>query len=129
MITTFSNQHIVLNAHANITEDEMRSVMSDIMPGKTQDAQIGGFLVGLTIKGATVTEITAAAKVMRSLVSGVTIHNPKHLVDTCGTGGDGLGLFNISTACAFVVAAAGAQVAKRGNFVVFQFGNKSIVSN
>ena len=102
-------------AKQDLTEDEMRSVMSDIMTGKTQDAQIGGFLVGLSIKGATVTEITAAAKVMRSLVSGVTIHNPKHLVDTCGTGGDGLGLFNISTACAFVVAAAGAQVAKHGS--------------
>ncbi|CAC9606204.1 Anthranilate phosphoribosyltransferase (EC 2.4.2.18) [uncultured Gammaproteobacteria bacterium] len=102
-------------AKQDLTEDEMCSVMSDIMTGKTQDAQIGGFLVGLSIKGATVIEITAAAKVMRSLVSGVTIHNPKHLVDTCGTGGDGLGLFNISTACAFVVAAAGAQVAKHGS--------------
>ncbi len=71
--------------------------------------------MALSIKGETVAEITAAAKVMRSLASGVTVDNAKHLVDTCGTGGDGLGLFNISTACAFVVAAAGAQVAKHGN--------------
>jgi anthranilate phosphoribosyltransferase len=89
--------------------------MTDIMTGKTTDAQIGGFLVGLSMKGETVDEITAAAKVMRSLATGVQIHHPKHLVDTCGTGGDGLGLFNISTACAFVVAAAGGQVAKHGN--------------
>ncbi|AYQ57629.1 Anthranilate phosphoribosyltransferase [Bathymodiolus thermophilus thioautotrophic gill symbiont] len=102
-------------AKQDLTEDEMSAVMNDIMTGKTQEAQIGGFLVGLSIKGATVIEITAAAKVMRSLASSVTVHDPKHLVDTCGTGGDGLGLFNISTACAFVVAAAGAQVAKHGN--------------
>ena len=102
-------------AKQDLTEDEMHAVMSDIMTGKTTDAQIGGFLVGLSIKGETVDEITAAAKVMRSLATGVQIHHPKHLVDTCGTGGDGLGLFNISTACAFVVAAAGGQVAKHGN--------------
>jgi anthranilate phosphoribosyltransferase len=102
-------------AKQDLTEDEMHAVMSDIMTGKTTDAQIGGFLVGLSMKGETVAEITAAAKVMRSLATGVKIHHPKYLVDTCGTGGDGLGLFNISTACAFVVAAAGGQVAKHGN--------------
>ena len=99
----------------DLTENEMHAVMSDIMTGKTTDAQIGGFLVGLSMKGETVAEITAAAKVMRSLATGVQIYHPKYLVDTCGTGGDGLGLFNISTACAFVVAAAGGQVAKHGN--------------
>jgi anthranilate phosphoribosyltransferase len=102
-------------AKQDLTENEMHAVMSDIMTGKTTDAQIGGFLVGLSMKGETVAEITAAAKVMRSLATGVQIHHPKYLVDTCGTGGDGLGLFNISTACAFVVAAAGGQVAKHGN--------------
>lgn len=102
-------------AKQDLTEDEMHAVMIDIMTGKTQDAQIGGFLIGLSMKGETVAEITAAAKVMRSLALGVQIQHPKHLVDTCGTGGDGLGLFNISTACAFVVAAAGGQVAKHGN--------------
>jgi anthranilate phosphoribosyltransferase len=102
-------------AKQDLSEDEMHTVMNDIMTGKTTDAQIGGFLVGLSMKGETVAEITAAAKVMRSLATGVQIHRPKYLVDTCGTGGDGLGLFNISTACAFVVAAAGGQVAKHGN--------------
>ncbi len=102
-------------AKQDLTEGEMHAVMSDIMTGRTTDAQIGGFLVGLSMKGETVAEITAAAKVMRSLATGVQIHHPRYLVDTCGTGGDGLGLFNISTACAFVVAAAGGQVAKHGN--------------
>ena len=99
----------------DLNESDMHEVMSDIMTGKTTDAQIGAFLVGLAMKGETVAEITASAKVMRSLVKGVVVKNTKHLVDTCGTGGDGLGLFNISTACAFVVAAAGGSVAKHGN--------------
>ncbi|SMN14556.1 Anthranilate phosphoribosyltransferase [uncultured Candidatus Thioglobus sp.] len=99
----------------DLDESQMHDVMTDIMTGKTTDAQIGAFLVGLSMKGETVSEITASAKVMRSLAKGVMIKNNKHLVDTCGTGGDGLGLFNISTACAFVVAAAGGSVAKHGN--------------
>ncbi len=99
----------------DLNESDMHEVMSDIMTGKTTDAQIGAFLVGLAMKGETVAEITASAKVMRSLVKGVVVKNTKHLVDTCGTGGDGLGLFNISTACAFVVATAGGSVAKHGN--------------
>tara|TARA_B100000929_G_scaffold279755_1_gene257180 strand:- start:28 stop:1047 length:1020 start_codon:yes stop_codon:yes gene_type:complete len=102
-------------AKQDLTEEQMNDVMSDIMTGKTTEAQIGGFLVGLSMKGETVAEITAAAKVMRSLAKGVTVKNLNHLVDTCGTGGDGLGLFNISTASALVVAAAGGQVAKHGN--------------
>ena len=99
----------------DLTEDEMRSVMNDIMTGNATDAQIGGFLVGLSMKGETIDEIVAAAKVMRSLATGVKISKPKHLVDTCGTGGDSSGLFNVSTASAFVVASAGGQVAKHGN--------------
>lgn len=99
----------------DLNESQMHDVMTDIMTGKTTDAQIGAFLVGLAMKGETVDEITASAKVMRSLAKGVEIKNTKYLVDTCGTGGDGLGLFNISTACAFVVAAAGGSVAKHGN--------------
>ncbi len=102
-------------AKQDLTEAQMHDVMSDIMTGKTTDAQIGAFLVGLVMKGETVEEITAAAKVMRSLATGVKVNKTNHLVDTCGTGGDGLGLFNISTACAFVVASAGGQVAKHGN--------------
>jgi len=99
----------------DLTEDEMHSVMNDIMTGNATDAQIGGFLVGLSMKGETIDEIVAAAKVMRSLATGVEISKPKHLVDTCGTGGDSSGLFNVSTASAFVVASAGGQVAKHGN--------------
>ena len=99
----------------DLTEDEMHSVMNDIMTGNATDAQIGGFLVGLSMKGETIDEIVAAAKVMRSLATGVKISKPKHLVDTCGTGGDSSGLFNVSTASAFVVASAGGQVAKHGN--------------
>jgi anthranilate phosphoribosyltransferase len=102
-------------AKQDLSKEQMNEVMTDIMTGKTTDAQIGGFLVGLSVKGETVAEITAAAKVMRSLAKGVSLNNTKHLVDTCGTGGDGLSLFNISTACAFVVAAAGGNVAKHGN--------------
>jgi anthranilate phosphoribosyltransferase len=93
----------------------MHDVMNSIMTGQTTDAQIGAFLVGLSMKGETIEEITASAKVMRSLATPVEISSSDYLVDTCGTGGDGLGLFNISTASAFVVAAAGGKVAKHGN--------------
>ena len=99
----------------NLNESEMLDVMNSIMTGQTTDAQIGAFLVGLSMKGETIEEITASAKVMRSLATPVEIKSDKYLVDTCGTGGDGLGLFNISTASAFVVAAAGGKVAKHGN--------------
>jgi len=99
----------------NLNEDQMHDVMNNIMTGQTTDAQIGAFLVGLSMKGETIEEITASAKVMRSLATPVEISSSDYLVDTCGTGGDGLGLFNISTASAFVVAAAGGKVAKHGN--------------
>jgi anthranilate phosphoribosyltransferase len=102
-------------AKQDLNETQMQAVMHDIMTGKTTDAQIGAFLVGLSMKGESIDEITASAKVMRSLAKGVAVKNTEHLVDTCGTGGDGLGLFNISTACVFVVAAAGGSVAKHGN--------------
>ena len=98
----------------DLTEEEMQSVMRTIMTGGATDAQIGGFLIGLRMKGETVSEIAAAAGVMRELASGVSV-DKEHLVDTCGTGGDASGTFNISTASAFVVAAAGAKVAKHGN--------------
>jgi anthranilate phosphoribosyltransferase len=93
---------------------EMTEVMRTVMTGGATAAQIGGFLVGLRMKGETVEEIAAAAQVMRELVSRVEVAGA-HLVDTCGTGGDARGTFNISTCCAFVAAAAGAQVAKHGN--------------
>ena len=94
--------------------EEMTEVMRTVMTGGATPAQIGGFLVGLRMKGETVAEIAAAAQVMRELVSRVEVAGA-HLVDTCGTGGDARGTFNVSTCCAFVTAAAGAQVAKHGN--------------
>ncbi len=93
---------------------EMRSVMNTIMSGKATPAQIGGFLIALRCKGESVDEIAAAAEVMRALAIQVEVAG-KHIIDTCGTGGDGANTFNISTAAAFVVAAAGGQVAKHGN--------------
>jgi len=98
----------------NLTEEDMTAVMRLIMTGEATPAQIGGFLVGLRIKGETIDEITAAASVMRELAEKVKV-SKQHLVDTCGTGGDSSGSFNISTASAIVVAAAGGKVAKHGN--------------
>ncbi|MCF6355014.1 MAG: anthranilate phosphoribosyltransferase [Candidatus Polarisedimenticolaceae bacterium] len=101
-------------AHQNLTDEAMTQVMRSIMTGGATPAQIGGFLVGLRMKGETVQEITAAARVMRELATKVEV-DAENLIDTCGTGGDASGSFNISTASAFVAAAAGARVAKHGN--------------
>jgi anthranilate phosphoribosyltransferase len=101
-------------AKQDLTEVQMTSVMEIIMTGGATDAQIGGFLVALRMKGETIDEITAAARVMRKLATKVEVKGD-NLVDTCGTGGDGANIFNVSTASAFVVAAAGGQVAKHGN--------------
>ena len=98
----------------DLSKDDMMSVMKTIMSGEASQAQIGGFLVGLRMKGETIDEITAAASVMRELASKVEV-NAEHLIDTCGTGGDGSHVFNVSTASALVAAAAGAKVAKHGN--------------
>jgi anthranilate phosphoribosyltransferase len=98
----------------NLNADEMRVVMRFIMSGNATDAQIGGFLIALRCKGETIDEIAAAAEVMRELATKVNIVG-EHIIDTCGTGGDGANTFNISTTCAFVVAAAGGKVAKHGN--------------
>ncbi len=93
---------------------DMQSVMRQIMTGGATPIQIGGFLAGLRAKGETVEEIAAAAKVMRELATPVKA-DPKHLVDTCGTGGDSARIYNVSTAAVFVVAAGGGKVAKHGN--------------
>ena len=98
----------------NLNADEMRVVMRFIMSGNASDAQIAGFLIALRCKGENIDEIAAAAEVMRELATKVNIVG-EHIIDTCGTGGDGANTFNISTTCAFVVAAAGGQVAKHGN--------------
>ncbi|QBQ53214.1 anthranilate phosphoribosyltransferase [Nitrosococcus wardiae] len=103
-----------ITAGRDLTSEEMASVMNLIMTGQATPAQIGGLLIGLRMKGETVEEIAAAAKVMRKLATKVKVTGA-HLVDTCGTGGDGANTFNISTASAFVVAAAGGKVAKHGN--------------
>ncbi len=98
----------------DLSREQMTEVMTEIMTGGATPAQIGGFLIGLRKKGESVSEITAAATVMRQLASRVEVATD-HLVDTCGTGGDGSDTFNISTASALVAAAAGARVAKHGN--------------
>ena len=98
----------------NLTENEARQVMDEIMSGNATNAQISAFLMGLRMKGETVDEVTGCAKVMREKVTRI---NHKHdlVIDTCGTGGDCKGTFNISTTSVFVVAGAGLPVAKHGN--------------
>ncbi|MDE0309924.1 MAG: anthranilate phosphoribosyltransferase [Acidiferrobacterales bacterium] len=97
----------------DLTGDEMQDVVRQIMTGQITDSMICAFLIGMRMKGESIEEITAAATVMRELVSAVDISAP-HLIDVVGTGGDGSSSFNVSTASAFVAAAAGAQVAKHG---------------
>ena len=99
----------------NLDSEEMTAVMQSIMTGGATQAQIGGFLIGLRMKGETVTEIASAASVMRELAAGVNINGLENAVDIVGTGGDASGTFNISTAAMFVAAAAGCHVAKHGN--------------
>ncbi|ACR12252.1 anthranilate phosphoribosyltransferase [Teredinibacter turnerae T7901] len=98
----------------DLSQDEMVEVMTAVMSGQATPAQIGGFLVALRMKSESLDEITGAAMVMRELATKVEV-SANNLVDTCGTGGDGANLFNVSTAAAFVVAAAGGHVAKHGN--------------
>ena len=98
----------------NLSQDEMTEIMKLIMTGEATASQIGGFLVGLQIKGETVDEISGAASVMRELAIKVEV-DTTGLLDTCGTGGSGSNKFNVSTASAFVASAAGARVAKHGN--------------
>ncbi|MBF7686923.1 anthranilate phosphoribosyltransferase [Acinetobacter rathckeae] len=106
-------KHITKQIH--LTDTQMTAVMSSIMQGEATDAQIGALLMGLRLKGETIEEITAAARVMRELAVPVNTTGVEHLVDIVGTGGDGQNLFNVSTASSFVIAAAGAHVAKHGN--------------
>ena len=98
----------------SLSFDVMQALMQQVMSGELTAAQIAGALVALRIKGETVDEIAAAASVMRSLSTKVEIQDAQYLVDTCGTGGDGIQTFNISTVSAFIAAAAGAKVAKHG---------------
>ena len=99
----------------DLPQDDMLELMQQVMGGQLTPAQIAAVLIALRIKGETVTEIAAAAQVMRELSTKVAVQDNGHLIDTCGTGGDGAQTFNISTASALVAAAAGARVAKHGD--------------
>ena len=103
--------------HLDLSTTEMQDVMRQIMTGQCTDAQIGAFLTALRMKSESIDEIVGAVQVMRELAEPVAFAS-EHLVDTCGTGGDGMNIFNVSTAAAFVVAAAGGKVAKHGNRAV-----------
>jgi anthranilate phosphoribosyltransferase len=110
----YSQQLTHLIERQDLPFAEMRELMQNIMGGHFTTAQIAGALVALRMKGETVEEVAAAAEVMRELSSKVSVKHADHLIDTCGTGGDGAQTFNISTASALVAAAAGAHVAKHG---------------
>lgn len=114
MVFSFKQALQQLLTRTDLTHEQMLDVMRQVMGGELTPAQIAALLVGLRIKGETVEEIAAAAEVMRELATKVTIRDDAHLIDTCGTGGDGIQTFNVSTVCAFVAAAAGAKVAKHG---------------
>jgi anthranilate phosphoribosyltransferase len=103
-----------LLAGRDLSHADMLTVMQQVMGGELTPAQIAGLVIALRVKGESVEEITAAATVMRALSTKVEIADSAHLIDTCGTGGDGIQTFNVSTVSAFVAAAAGAKVAKHG---------------
>ena len=100
--------------HREIFHEEMLSLMRQIMRGEVSPTLIAAIVTGLRVKKETVGEIAAAAQVMREFATKVPVENAAHLVDTCGTGGDAAHTFNISTAAAFVAAAAGVRIAKHG---------------
>ncbi|MBU3111182.1 anthranilate phosphoribosyltransferase [Clostridium lacusfryxellense] len=106
---------IILNH--DLTENEAYSFMNGIMKGEATQAQIGGFLVGLRMKGETIEEITGCAKAMRDNAKRVNLISD-YAIDTCGTGGDGGKTFNISTVAAIIASSAGVKVAKHGNRAV-----------
>lgn len=99
----------------DLTRDEMTQIFEEIMGGVATPVQIGAFITALRMKGETVDEITAAAKVMRQKALTISLGEDEDVIDTCGTGGDVSGTFNISTAVVFVLAGCGVKVAKHGN--------------
>lgn len=120
----------LLDGH-DLSENETDAAMHEIMQGEATPAQIGGFLVALRMKGETVAEITGCARAMRA--SAIPVRSQRYqaadLVDTCGTGGDHAGTFNISTTAAFIVAGAGVPVAKHGNrSVTSKSGSADVLS-
>lgn len=104
----------LITKNIHLTDSQMQDVMRTIMSGQASDAQIGAFMMGLRLKGESIEEITAAARVMRELALKIDVSDLPYLVDIVGTGGDGQNLFNVSTAASFVIAAAGANIAKHG---------------
>ncbi len=104
----------LLGEQQSLPSGSMSAVMNQIMDGEATPAQIGGLLMALKLNGETVELITEAAVVMRERATKVHV-DKTHLIDTCGTGGDGIGIFNVSTAVAFIAAVAGCRVAKHGN--------------
>jgi anthranilate phosphoribosyltransferase len=103
-----------LMARADLAAGEMEALVGRIVDGEVSEPEIAALLVALAMKGETVAELTGAARALRARVRGVP-HSRPDCLDTCGTGGDGRGSFNVSTAAAFVVAAGGVPVAKHGN--------------
>ena len=102
-----------LSKKENLTYEEAKGVMEEMMDGTATQAQMGGFLMALSMQGETIEEITAFANVMRD--KGIKIQPEREVIDIVGTGGDQVGTFNISTTSAFIVAAGGVPVAKHGN--------------
>lgn len=105
-------------SHLDLSVEEMREVMLEIMTGQCTPAQIGAFMIALRMKSESIDEIVGAVTAMRELASQVQLRDLAQVVDVVGTGGDGANIFNVSTAAAFVVAAAGGRVAKHGNRAV-----------
>ena len=103
-----------ISSGKNLTKDDMSEIILEILEGKVTDAQIGAFLIALSMKGETVDEVIGAVSVMRDLSTKVEINAP-NLIDTCGTGGTGIGIFNVSTTSAFIASSCGAKIAKHGN--------------
>ena len=115
MSTTFPEALNLIAKHIHLTQTQMQDVMRLLMQGQATDAQIAALMMGLRLKGESIDEITAAARVMREFALKIDVSDLPHLIDIVGTGGDGQNLFNVSTAASFVVAAAGANIAKHGN--------------
>ncbi len=107
-----------LTSFQDLTKEEVSYLFNEIMNGNLTDTQLGAVLVALKMKGESVDEIAEAAKVMREKAVKVPVKDKSHLVDTCGTGGDKVDTFNVSTITAFVIAGAGAKVAKHGKRTV-----------
>src|SRR5215472_4096720 len=117
--------HRIVTHRESLSRGEARAVMGEVLAGKCTDAQIAALLVGLHMKGETVEEIVGFAEAIRAAAAPIPVGanslldasgtGREALVDTCGTGGDAAGTFNISTATAFVVAGSGVRVAKHGN--------------